>query len=80
MIRGSCVLAGEPDGLVSLLPVHGPAEGVTTEGLAYPLHDEALPAGTSRGVSNVFTGHAARVSVARGCLVAVQPGPEEETS
>ena len=80
VIRGSCVLPGEPDGLVSLLPVHGPAEGVTTEGLAYPLHDEALPAGTSRGVSNVFIGHAARVSVARGCIVAVQPGPEAETS
>jgi thiamine pyrophosphokinase len=74
VIRGSCVLAGEPDGIVSLLPMHGPAEGVVTEGLAYPLHDETLPAGTSRGVSNVLSGHAARITVARGCLVAVQPG------
>jgi thiamine pyrophosphokinase len=77
VVRGSCVLAGEPNGLVSLLPMHGAAEGVTTEGLAYPLHDEGLPAGTSRGISNVLTGHAARVTVARGCLVAVQPGLEE---
>jgi thiamine pyrophosphokinase len=78
VIRGSCVLAGEPDGIVSLLPMHGPAEGVVTEGLAYPLHDETLPAGTSRGVSNVLSGHAARVTVARGCLVAVQPGLGED--
>jgi thiamine pyrophosphokinase len=79
VVRGSCVLAGEPDGIVSLLPVHGAAEGVTTEGLAYPLDDESLPAGTSRGISNVFIGHAARVTVAHGCLLAVQPGPEGES-
>ncbi len=78
VVRGFRELQGTPGGLVSLLPVHGAAEGVTTEGLAYPLHGETLPAGTSRGVSNLFTGAAARVTVARGCLVAVQPGHEEE--
>jgi len=80
VIRGSCVVAGVPDGVVSLLPLHGPAEGVTTEGLAYPLHDETLAAGTSRGISNVFTGQAARVTVAHGCLLAVQPGSEDGSS
>ena len=44
-------LEGEPGELVSLLPLHGPAEGVTTEGLAYPLAEETLEAGSSRGVS-----------------------------
>ena len=43
-----------------------------------PLRDETLPAGTSRGVSNVFAGIQAVVSVARGCLIAVHPGPERE--
>ena len=66
--------------VVSLLPVHGPAEGVTTSGLEYPLHDETLPAGTSRGVSNVFAATEAQITVARGCLIAVQPGPEREES
>ena len=54
VIRGERTLTGAPGEIVSLLPVHGPAEGVTTSGLEYPLHDETLPAGTSRGVSNVF--------------------------
>ena len=36
-------LAGRPGDLVSLLPLHGPAVGVTTSGLLYPLADEDLP-------------------------------------
>jgi thiamine pyrophosphokinase len=78
VVRGSRELAGERGELVSLLPVHGPAEGVTTAGLAYPLAGETLEAGTSRGVSNRFAAEAARVSVERGILVAVRPGPETE--
>ena len=78
VIRGSRTLAGTPGDIVSLLPVHGPAEGVTTSGLEYPLHGETLPAGTSRGVSNVFAAAEARITVAHGCLIAVQPAPERE--
>ena len=37
VIRDERALEGEPDELVSLLALHGPAEGVRTEGLAYPL-------------------------------------------
>jgi thiamine pyrophosphokinase len=67
-------LAGTPGELISLLPVHGPASAVRTDGLLYPLVDEDLPAGTSRGVSNVFTGTSAAVSLSAGVLLAVQPG------
>ena len=74
VVRGSAELAGEPGALVSLLPVHGPANGVTTTGLEYPLDDETLPPGTTRGISNVFTEGDARVTVTHGCLLAVQPG------
>lgn len=81
VIRGTRVVAGAPGELVSLLPLHGDAEGVTTEGLEYPLRHETLPAGTSRGVSNVFAADEARITVERGCLLALCPGPErEETS
>ncbi len=37
VIRGSRTLTGTPGEIVSLLPLHGPAEGVTTSGLEYPL-------------------------------------------
>jgi thiamine pyrophosphokinase len=76
VIRGTRTLAGLPGELVSLLPLHGSAEGVRTEGLEYPLAGETLEAGSSRGVSNRLTGEAARVAVERGILLAVRPGPE----
>jgi thiamine pyrophosphokinase len=66
-------LSGSVGELVSLLPVHGDARGVTTTGLAYPLAGETLRAGTSRGVSNVLVETSASVSVADGSLLAIQP-------
>jgi thiamine pyrophosphokinase len=73
VVRASRTLQGTPGELVSLLPLGG-AEGVTTEGLAYPLRCETLGAGSSRGVSNVFEAETARVSVVRGVLLAIRPG------
>lgn len=78
VIRGSRTLVGAAGDLLSLLPVHGAAEGVTTEGLEYPLRGEALPPGTSRGVSNVFSTAEVHITVERGCLFAVRTGPERE--
>ena len=76
VIRGERTLEGKPGELVSLLALHGPAEGVRTEGLVYPLSGETLEPGSSRGVSNAFAMAAARVSVESGVLLAVCPGPE----
>jgi thiamine pyrophosphokinase len=78
VIRGERALHGKPGQLVSLLPLHGSAEGVSTQGLEYPLSGERLDPGSSRGVSNVFVAETAVVHVERGVLVAVLPGPEEE--
>ena len=74
VVRGSRVLSGAIGETISLFAVGGPAEGVTTDGLAYPLADETLPPDTSRGVSNLFHDAEARVTVARGVLLAVRPG------
>jgi thiamine pyrophosphokinase len=74
VVRRSVILTGAPGELVSLLPVHGPAFAVRTEGLLYPLVDEDLPIGTTRGVSNVFVEPRATVSLTDGVLLAVQPG------
>ena len=67
-------LTGRPGELVTLVPVHGTAVGVTTEGLLYPLRDEDLPPGTTRGVSNEMLGARAAVTLRAGTLVAVLPG------
>ena len=76
VVRGSRVLEGERGALISLLALHGPAESVHTDGLAYALKGETLEPGSSRGVSNAFVADTARIRVERGVLVAVQPGPE----
>ena len=54
--------------------MHGPARGVTTTGLLYPLHSEDLVPGTTRGVSNELVSDPATVTLTGGVLVAVQPG------
>jgi thiamine pyrophosphokinase len=74
VVRRERALDGEPGELLTLVPLHGSAEGVETEGLLYPLARETLGPGSSRGVSNVFTGERARVSLERGVLLAIRPG------
>jgi thiamine pyrophosphokinase len=73
VVRGERVLLGEPGELISLFAVHGPAEGVVTDGLLYPLRGETLDPGSSRGTSNAFVAVEARVSLVRGVLLAVRP-------
>jgi thiamine pyrophosphokinase len=76
VVRGERSLVGTPGELVSLHALHGPAVGVVTEGLLYPLRGETLAAGSSRGISNVFVAEEARISLERGVLLAVRPGEE----
>jgi thiamine pyrophosphokinase len=76
VIRGERELRGSVGETISLLALHGAAEGVTTDGLAYPLAGETLEPGSSRGVSNVFVAPTARVSIGSGVLLAVRPTPE----
>lgn len=66
------VLEGRIGDIVTLLPVGGDALGVTTLGLRYPLRDERLREGRSRGLSNVRTERAARVTVREGRLLVVE--------
>jgi thiamine pyrophosphokinase len=63
---------GRPGDLVSLFPYAGTVEGVTMEGLRYPLRDEALQLGPARGLSNVRLGSLATISVRRGRLLVVE--------
>ena len=73
VVRGDVELTGEPGALLTLVPLGGPACGIRTEGLRYPLGDEDLDPGTSRAVSNEFTAARARVRVRGGTLLAIAP-------
>lgn len=67
-----CAFEGRAGDLVSLLPLGGPAAGVTTEGLRYRLAGEPLELGRSRGLSNVRTARVARISLTSGRLLVIE--------
>jgi thiamine pyrophosphokinase len=76
VVHRAAKLHGRRGDLVTLVPVHGTATGVRTDGLLYALADEDLAGGSTRGVSNELTGTTASVSVRDGTLLAVQPGEQ----
>lgn len=61
-------LVGCPGDRVSLIPLGGSAEGVTTSGLVFPLRGETLLFGPARGVSNRMVGTTAQVVVQQGIV------------
>lgn len=63
------VVSGKKGDTVSLIPIHGNAIGVCTTGLEYPLNNETLYFGASRGISNVLVAEAAQVSLTNGMLL-----------
>ena len=73
VVRERVELSGAVGALVSLSAWHGPAIGVTTSGLRYPLDGETLHAGSARGTSNEFIGDLATVELTSGVLVAIAP-------
>jgi thiamine pyrophosphokinase len=80
VVRSARELEGRNGETVSLLALHGPAEGVTTEGLAFPLAGETLEPGSSRGVSNVFAAERAHVQIRHGVLLVIRPGLESRAT
>jgi thiamine pyrophosphokinase len=73
VVRGERSLVGREGEFISLFALHGPAEGIVTEGLRYPLRGETLLPGSSRGISNTFAAPEARITVERGLVLAVRP-------
>jgi len=63
--RGSEILA--------LHAMHGPAEGIVTNGLRWNLNDETLQPWSSRGVSNQMTTAVAEIFLRSGVLAVIQP-------
>ena len=73
VIRDDARLSGAPGDVCSLLAAGGPALGVRTTGLRYPLDHEDLLPGSTRGLSNELSEPVATVSLEQGTLLAVQP-------
>ena len=56
---------------VSLIPLMGDAIGISTSGLEYPLENETLRYGATRGISNVMRANIARIALEAGLLLVV---------
>lgn len=69
---GLLPLDGPPGDVVSLLPFGGRVDGITTDGLRYPLRDEPLLVGPARGLSNVREREDASVTIGSGRLLVVE--------
>ena len=57
------------EGILSVFCLGPDAQGITLEGLHYPLKNGTLTSGFPLGVSNHFLGNAAEISVAQGSLL-----------
>lgn len=72
-------LTGRKGEIVSLVPLGGPAEIITTSGLEYPLNGETLDFGSTRGISNVMLGRKASIHLQRGLLLCIIIHGDEDT-
>ena len=66
---GSITFPAGLSGTISVFCLGADAEGVTMEGLYYPLESATLTAGFPLGVSNHFTGEKAGITVEKGSLL-----------
>jgi thiamine pyrophosphokinase len=76
ILRGENDIDAQVGERVSLIPLGGAALGITTTGLAYPLRDEMLNLGSTRGVSNVVVAKEPRVKIRLGVLLCVVSPPD----
>ncbi len=64
--EGSITLCGRAGDTVSIIPFEGDVEGVTTDGLDYPLDNGTIKSGTTLGVSNVMTKSECTITIKKG--------------
>lgn len=81
--RRWCEIHGKPADIVSLIPWGGEVSGVCTEGLHWPLDNEALFPDKTRGISNEMSLETATISLKSGLLLVIhhrqQSGIDEKT-
>lgn len=76
VIRSSATIQGIAGQRVSLIPLHGPARGIQSTGLAFPLQNDTLYPEKTRGISNQLTAQSATVSVQSGILLCIHETTE----
>ncbi len=78
LLSGSASLPTQPGELVSLIAWGAPVEGITTNGLEYPLSNETLVPWQNRGISNVATADEIEIKIKSGNLLVIKTKPNSE--
>lgn len=65
-------LDANPGEFLSIIPIDGDVFGVTAENVKYPLNDETLYFGKSRGISNEFLGQTCTITVKSGSAIVIK--------
>ena len=71
LVRNHQTFFGKKGDTVSLIPQCSPAKGITTGGLRYPLNDESLFSGQTRGISNEMIGEKAEINITTGTILSI---------
>ena len=71
IVSSKLVLRDKKGKTLSIIPVLSDLKGITTKGLEYPLHDETLFFGESRGNSNVVTDDTCIIEVRSGMGIVI---------
>ena len=75
--EGVVAARARPGAVLTLIALGGPAAGITTDGLRWPLRAETLEPGSTRGVSNEIVSGPVRVELTGGSLLVVGTHPLE---
>ena len=65
-------LEANPGEFLSIIPIEGDLLGVTAENVKYPLNDETLYFGKSRGISNEFLGKECTITAKAGSAIVIK--------
>lgn len=71
LVRQQTAIVGQVGDLVSLIPLSGDAQGVSTTGLQWTLQAETLRLGQARGISNRLTAEKATITLESGLLLCI---------
>jgi thiamine pyrophosphokinase len=71
LVMGKLAINGAAGDIVSLIPLSDQVIGIVTENLGFPLRNETIVMGESRGISNVMLMDVANVSIISGVLLCV---------
>lgn len=72
LLRDTLKISGRKGQTLSIVPIFGDAEGITTKDLEYPLSRETLHFASTRGISNVMTDTACEITIEKGVALVIK--------